>query len=63
MLRSSSPVRVSRRSTGMPSAMLAVIFSIRRSPPEQGRLDSRAAITSGQSITATAWPTPMPGGR
>jgi hypothetical protein len=41
----------------------AVIFSIRRPPPEQGRLDSKAAITSGQSITATAWPPPCQGGR
>src|SRR5215469_8084990 len=39
MLLSSRPVRVSRRSTGMPSARLAVIFSIRCSPPEQGRLE------------------------
>ena len=29
-----------------------MIFSIRCSPPEQGRLEPRAAITAGQSITA-----------
>jgi hypothetical protein len=53
MLVSSRLVRVSRRSTGMPSARLAVIFSIRCSPPEQGRPEPRAAIAAGQSITAT----------
>ncbi len=45
----------------MPSARLAVIFSIRCSPPEQGRLEPRAAITAGQSMTATDCPLPMPG--
>jgi len=61
MLRSSRPVRVSRRSTGMPSARLAVILSIRCSPPEQGRAEPRAAITAGQSMTAPGCPLPGSG--
>jgi hypothetical protein len=42
----------------MPSARLAVIFSIRCSPPGQGRLEPTAVITAGQSITATGCPLP-----
>jgi hypothetical protein len=61
MLRSSRPVTVSRRSTGVPSARLAVIFSIRCSPPEQRRLVSSAVITAGQSMTATGCPPLIPG--
>src|SRR5215472_9925295 len=60
MLRPSRPVMVSRRSTGMPPARLAVIFSIRCSPPEHGRLEPSAAIAAGQSMTAAGCPLPMP---
>ena len=42
----------------MPSARLAVILSIRCSPPEQGRLVPRAATAEGQSTTATGLPLP-----
>jgi hypothetical protein len=59
MLRSSRPVRVSPSSTGMPSARLAVIFSIRCSPLEQERLEPRAAITAGQSTRLIALLNPM----
>jgi hypothetical protein len=44
----------------MPSARLAVILSIRCSPPEQGRLVPRAVAAVGQSMTATGLPLPGP---
>jgi len=42
----------------MPPARLAVIFSIRLSPPEQARPGSSAPMTAGQSMTASAGPLP-----
>jgi len=36
VLRLSSPVTVSRRSTGVPAARLAASWRMRRSPPKQG---------------------------
>jgi integrase len=45
----------------MPSARLAVILSIRFSPPDEGRLVSRALIAAGQSTRAIGFPLPGPG--
>jgi NCS1 family nucleobase:cation symporter-1 len=53
MLARSSPVMVSRRLTGLPSARLAASRKIRCSPPEQGRSrTSSAAMMSCQSMVA-----------
>jgi hypothetical protein len=62
MLCSSIPVRLSWRSTGIPSPMLAARRNIRRSPPEQGRSPaSRALIAATQSTIAKGWPSGRPG--
>jgi hypothetical protein len=53
MLRWSRPVRVLRRSTGVPSAMLAASRRMRPSPLEHGSWpESRAVIASPQRIWA-----------
>ena len=41
--------------------MLAVILSIRCSPPEEGMLVPRAATAAAQSTTAMGCPSGMPG--
>ena len=45
----------------MPAARLAARRSILFSPPEQGRLPSSAAITAGQSMTASGVPSLLAG--
>jgi hypothetical protein len=56
-LRSSRPVKMSRRSAGSPAARLAARRRILRSPPEQGKAPvSRAVAAAAQSIAACAAP-------
>jgi hypothetical protein len=53
VLRSSRPVTLSRRLTGVPAARLAASWRMRRSPPEQGRPPLLRAVTAAsQSMTA-----------
>jgi hypothetical protein len=55
-------VRVSWRSTGIPSAMLAIRRSIRCSPREQARWPAvRAEIAAGQPVMAIRQPSTNPG--
>jgi hypothetical protein len=61
ILRASRPVAVSRRSTEMPTAMLAIACTMRRSQAEQGRSPAlRAVIAASQSMAAIGVPMLVP---
>ena len=60
MLVTSSPDTASRRSTGMPPAMLAAIRRICAALSEHGsRPDSKAATAACQSMNAIGVPSPV----